>query len=148
MLDIIKNKTDLDEFIVYIQKDCYLETYVFDIIDMVYNNNEYLPYLELIFKELNKRDLNILENIKNKNNQTVYELYESMNCDHESIFKEHVNKFINSNIRNILSLFNTPKEQPKSLDVLLIERIEKLEKDVEQLKIWISNKDLISDNMR
>lgn len=148
MLDIIKNKTDLDEFIEYIQKECYLETYVFDIIDMVYNNNEYLPYLELIFKELNKRDLNILENIKNKNNQTVYELYESMNCDDESIFKEHVNKFINSNIRNILSLFNTPKEQPKSLDVLLIERIEKLEKDVEQLKIWISNKDLISDNMR
>lgn len=147
MLNIIKNKTDLNEFIEYIQKEIYLETYVFEIIDMVYNNTEYLPYLELIFKELNKRDLNILENIKNKNNQTVYELYESMNCD-ESIFKEHINKFINCNIHNILSLFNTPKEQTKSLDLLLIERIEKLEKDVEQLKIWISNKDLISDNMR
>ena len=147
MLDIIKNKTDLNEFVQYIQKEDYLEMYVFDIIDVVYNNTEYLPYLELIFKELNKRDLNILQNIKNKNNQTVYELYESMNCD-EPIFKEHINKFIYSNIGNILSLFNTPKEQPKSLDVLLIERIEKLEKEVEQLKIWISNKDLISDNMR
>ena len=147
MLNIIKNKPDLNGFIEYIQKEIYLETYVFDIIDIVYNNTEYLPYLELIFKELNKRDLNILENIKNKNNQTVYELYESINCD-ESTFKEHINKFINCNIRNILSLFNTPKEQTKSLDVILIERIEKLEKDVEQLKIWISNKDLISDNMR
>ena len=147
MLDIIKNKTDLNEFIGYIQKEDYLETYVFEIIDMVYNNTEYLPYLELIFKELNKRDLNILQNIKNKNNETVYEFYESMNCD-EPVFKEHINKFINSNISNILSLFNTPKEQPKSLDVILIERIEKLEKEVEQLKIWISDKDLISDNMR
>lgn len=147
MLDIIKNKTDLNDFIEYIRKEVYLETYVFDIIDMVYNNTEYLPYLEIIFKELNKRDLNILQNIKNKNNQTVYELYESMNCA-ESVFKEHVSKFINSNIRNILSLFNMPKEQPKSLDANLIERIEKLEKEVEQLKIWISNKDLISDNMR
>jgi hypothetical protein len=147
MLDIIKNKIDLNEFLERIQKEDNLEIYVFDIIDMVFNNSEYLPYLESIFKELNKRDLNILQSIKNKNNETIYVLYESTKSE-EPVLNEHINKYINSNIHNILSLFNMPKKQTKSLNDTLIDRIEKLEKEVEQLKIWISDKDLVSHNMR
>ena len=147
MLDIIKNKIDLNEFVEYIHKEDNLEIYVFDIIDIVFNNSEYLPYLESIFKELNKRDLNILQRIKNKNNQTIYELYESMKCE-DPLLIEHINKYVNSNIHNILSLFNMPKKQTKSLNDTLIERIEKLEKEGEELKIWVSNKDLVSHNMR
>lgn len=143
MLDIIKNKIDLNDFIQVIKKEHNLETHVFDIIEMVFNNSEYLPYLEIIYKELNKRDLNILQTIKNKSNQTIYELYKSIQCEDE-ILNEHITKYVNSNIGNILSLFNMPKKHIKSFNDILIERIDKLEKDVEELKIRISNKDFIS----
>ena len=147
MLDIIKNKINIDEFNEYIHNEHCLENYVFDIIDIVFNNYEYLPYLENVFIELNKRDLNILQNIKNKNNQTIHELYESTQCDQTEL-NTHISKFLNYNIKNILSLFNMPKEQTKDFNDILLERIEKLENEVEQLKVWITNKDFVPNNMR
>ncbi len=145
MLDIIKNKTDINEFNSYIQnKEC-IQDYVFDIIDMTINHVEYLPYLENIFIELNKRDLNILRNIRNKNNQTITELYKSINKIENSQISCHIDKYLNNNIENLLSLFNMPKEQPKHINDIILERISKLEEEVEQLKIWITNKNFVSN---
>lgn len=145
MLDIIKNKTDINEFNSYIQnKEC-IQDYVFDIIDMTINHIEYLPYLENIFIELNKRDLNILRNIRDKNNQTITELYKSIDKIENPQISCHIDKYLNNNIENLLSLFNMPKEQPKHINDILLERISKLEEDVEQLKIWITNKNFVSN---
>jgi hypothetical protein len=147
MLDIIKNKIELNEFKEYLENQYSIENYVFDVIEMVINNPEYLPYLELIYKRLNNEDLNILQNIKDKDNQTIYELYKSIKTEDPNL-KIHMNTYINSNIPNILSLFNMPKEIPKSLNDIIIERIEKLEKEVEELKIRITDKDLVSNHIR
>lgn len=147
MLDIIKNKIELNEFKEYLENQYSIENYVFDIIEMVINNPEYLPYLELIYKRLNNEDLNILQNIKDKDNNTIYELYKSIKTEDPNL-KIHINTYINSNIPNILSLFNMPKEIPKSLNDIIIERIEKLEKEVEELKIRITDKDLVSNHIR
>jgi len=147
MLDIIKNKIELDEFKIYLENEYSIENYVFDIIEMVINNPEYLPYLELIYKRLNNQDLNILINIKDKDNQTINELYKSITTEDPNL-KIHINTYINSNIPNILSLFNMPKEIPKSFNDIIIERIVKLEKQVEELKIRIADKDLVSNHIR
>jgi hypothetical protein len=145
MLDIIKNKKDIKEFNSYIQNEQYIQDYVFDIIDMTINHAEYLPYLENIFIELNKRDLNILRNIRNKNNQTITELYKSLDKIENNEILCHIDKYLNNNIENLLSLFNMPKEQPKNINDILLERIIRLETEVEQLKIWITDKNFISN---
>ena len=90
MLDIIKNKIELNEFKEYLENQYSIENYVFDIIEMVINNPEYLPYLELIYKRLNNEDLNILQNIKDKDNHTIYELYKSIKTEDPNL-KIHIN---------------------------------------------------------
>jgi hypothetical protein len=148
MLDIIKNKINIDDFNTLIHSKEYIQDYVFDIIDMILNNVEYLPYLESIYIELNKRDLNILRNLKNKNNMTVSELYKSLtNVNNEELLN-HIDKYINNNIDNLLSIFNMPKEHPKPINDMMLERIIKLEAEVEKLKIWIADKDFVSNSVR
>ena len=148
MLDIIKNRIDINDFNIIIHSKEYIQHYVFDIIDMVLNNVEYLPYLESIFIELNKRDLNILRNVRNQNNITITEYYKSLdNIDNIEI-KNHIDKYINTNIDNLLYIFNMPKEPQKPINDILLERIIKLETEVEKLKIWIANKDFISNSIR
>jgi hypothetical protein len=148
MIDIIKNKIDINEFNTFIQGKEHIQQYVFDIINMVLNNVEFVPYLESIFIELNKRDLNILRNIRNQNNMTIAEYYKSLdNIDNIEI-KNHIDKYINTNIDNLLYIFNMPKEPQKPINDILLERIIKLENEVDKLKIWIANKDFISNSIR
>ena len=61
MLDIIKNRIDINDFNIIIHSKEYIQHYVFDIIDMVLNNVEYLPYLESIFIELKLDMLSVLK---------------------------------------------------------------------------------------
>ena len=125
---------------------------IFEFIEYVFSNPvDNIDNLNTLYKILNQNDLSTLKNIRNTEGISIVDYYKSMESQIENIdLKTHITTYIKSyNLsNNIFSLLQKPdtnnghKGKP-SLNELL-ERIEKLEKTVEELKIRISNENLLA----
>jgi len=128
-------------------------TEIFNFIHYVFLNpdEKNINNLNQLYKIFNKYDTKAIDKIKNTDNKTILEVYKEFNCDDKDhLLKLHIDNFIASRsfTNNLFHLFqknnniNTTKI-PSILEI--VNRLEYLEKTVEELKIRVSNKDFLSN---
>ena len=125
---------------------------IFQFIQSVFKNpnNNNIDNLNTLYKAINKYNNKILTELKDNNNKTLLEFYKDYICnDEDLLLKDHIDSFINSRkfTTNLLSLLsNTNKSQKKAPTVSeIVERLVYLEKTVEELKVRISNENLLTE---
>jgi hypothetical protein len=127
-------------------------TEIFNFIHYVFLNpdEKNINNLNQLYKIFNRYDTKAIDNIKNTDNKTILEIYKEFICDHKDhLLKLHIDNFIASRsfTNNLLHLFkqNNNMNTPKIPSILeIVNRLEYLEKTVEELKIRVSNKDFLS----
>lgn len=134
------------------------------IIQYINNSNEIFNYINYVFSDPNEKNINNLDKLykafntydykaidklKNSNDKTILEVYKEYNCN-DGLLRIHIDKFISSRSfsNNILNIFKqnnnqTSKKLPNIREI--VDRLEYLEKTIEELKSRVSNKDLFSD---
>ena len=124
---------------------------IFEYIEYVFSNPvDNIENLNTLYKILNQNNITLLKNVKNSDDISIVDYYKSMEEQIEnSDLKTHITNYIKSSnlSSNIFSLLQKPdnnghKRKPTINE--LLERIEKLEKTVEELKIRISNENLLT----
>lgn len=125
---------------------------IFQFIQSVFKNpnNNNIDNLNTLYKAINKYNSKILTELRDNNNKTLLEFYNDYICnDEDLLLKDHIDSFINSRkfTTNLLSLLsNTNKSQKKAPTVSeIVERLVYLEKTVEELKVRISNENLLAE---
>ena len=123
---------------------------IFEYIEYVFNNPiDNIKNLNTLYKILNEYNINILKNIKNDEDRSIIDYYKSREEEIENNeLKLHIDNYIKSynlsnNIFNLLGK-KTDSQKPKPTLYELLERIEKLEKTVEELKVRISDENLLT----
>jgi hypothetical protein len=125
---------------------------IFRFIQFVFKNpvHENIENLNTLYRAINKYNSKILTEITDNNNKTLLEFYKDYSCnDDDLLLKKHIDDYIKS--RNFTtSLFsllaNTNKSQKKAPSVFeIVDRLEYLEKTVEELKVRISNENLLTE---
>ena len=126
---------------------------IFCFIQSVFKNPNHnnIENLDTLYKAINKYNSKILLELKDNNNKTLLEFYKDYICNDEDLLLiDHINNFIKSrnftsNLFNLLSNTNN-KSQKKGPSVSeIVERLEYLEKTVEELKIRISDENLLAE---
>ena len=125
---------------------------IFSFVQSVFKNPNHnnIENLNRLYKAINTYNSKILLELKDNNNKTLLEFYKDYICNDEDLLLiDHINNFIKSQ-RFTSSLFsllaNTNKSQKKGPSVSeIVERLEYLEKTVEELKIRISNENLLAE---
>ena len=133
------------------------------IIQYINNSNEIFNYINYVFSDPNEKNINnldklykafntydykALDQLKNSNDKTIFEMYKEYNCN-DGLLRIHIDKFISSRSfsNNILNIFKQNNNQnSKKLPNIreIVDRLEYLEKTIEELKARVSNKDLFS----
>jgi hypothetical protein len=117
--------------------------------------DEIFCFIQSVFKNPNHNNIENLDTlykaINKYNSKTLLEFYKDYICNDEDLLLiDHINNFIKSrnftsNLFNLLSNTNN-KSQKKGPSVSeIVERLEYLEKTVEELKIRISDENLLAE---
>jgi len=128
-------------------------TEIFHFINYVFSNpnEKNINNLNTLYNTFNKYDPKALDKIKNKDNKTLIEMYTEYICDNkDDLLQKHINNYINSRsfTNNLFNLFKTTTNQPLNKIPNIIEivnRLESLEKTVNELKVRISNENFLSE---
>lgn len=123
---------------------------IFEYIEYVFINPiENINNLNTLYKTLNEYNINILKHVKNDQGISIIDYYKSREKEIQNDeLKLHIINYIKSyNLStNLLNLLDKKTDSKKTQPTLfeLLDRIEKLEKTVEELKIRISNENLLA----
>jgi hypothetical protein len=126
---------------------------IFDYIQYVFNNPTMhnIVNLNILYKTHNSYNTNLLKELKNSENLSIIDFYHLKKNEVENHdLKNHIDNYIksfqlNSNILDLLKkpISRSSEKQPTLKE--LIQRIECLEKTVNELKIRISNEDFLTN---
>jgi hypothetical protein len=126
---------------------------IFNFIDYVFSNpnQKNIDNLNELYKICNNSNPKLLDKLKNTHNKSIVEMYADYICNHdEELLQIHINNFIKSRsfTNNIFSLLhqntnNSMKNKPNINEI--VDRLEYLEKTVEELKVRISDKNLLTE---
>jgi hypothetical protein len=109
----------------------------------------YLAYLEHFYETMNKKDYKIIKNLRNPVNwETILNVYEDLGVLDNPFLENHRKKYINGQTQtNYMSqLFNMEIPSlriPTNFE--LWKMVEKLQAEVEELKVRIANKDFLTE---
>ena len=125
---------------------------IFNFIDYVFLNptQTNLDNLNELYKILNICNSTALDKLKDQNNKTILDKYNEYRCnDNEELLKTHINNFIKSRsfFNNLINVFNrNTKQNVKIIPNIheIINRLEELEKTVNELKVRIADKNILT----
>jgi hypothetical protein len=126
---------------------------IFNYIDYVFlnPNQTNLDNLNKLYKILNSYNSIALDKLKDTNNKTIIDKYKDYVCnDNDELLKIHINNFIKSRsfLNNIINVFNrNTKQHVKVIPNIeeIVNRLEELEKTVNELKVRIADKNLLTE---
>ena len=127
---------------------------IFDYIQYVFDNptNTNIENLNILYRSHNSFSIHLLRELKNSENLSIIDFYnlkknQVENCDLKTHIDNYIKSFeLNSNMLALLKK-SGPHSQNKTMPSIheLIQRIESLEKTVDELKIRVSNEDFFTN---
>ena len=108
-----------------------------------------VAYLEHFYETMNKKDYKIIKNLRNHINcKNILNVYEDLGVLDNPFLETHRMKYINGQTQtnNMSQLFNMEIPSLRiPTNYELWKMIEKLQTDVEELKVRIANKDFLTE---